>query len=330
MLSLLTVVLAVLVGVSLGLLGGGGSVLTVPLLVYVAQQGPQEAIATSLLVVAATSALGAVSHARAGRVRWRVALLFGAAGMAGAFGGGRIGALMPGTLLLVLFAALLVVTAVAMLRGGRTVDDGARDQAGVWRILLHGVVVGGVTGVVGAGGGFLVVPALVLLGGLPMHAAVGTSLVVIAMKSGAGFLGYATSTPIDWPLALAVVVAASLGAVVAGRLSDRIEADRLRAGFGWFVLAVGQAVLITEVPGPARAWVVAGAAVLTAGIVAYVRRSPNVARDTSPVAATLDAPADPATSTTGTTTGTTTGSTTPDQATPDPTTPPRRIERSSL
>lgn len=288
MLPILTVVLAVLVGISLGLLGGGGSVLTVPLLVYVAQQGPQEAIATSLLVVAATSALGAVSHARAGRVRWRTALTFGAAGMVGAFGGGRVGSLLPGTVLLVLFAVLLVVTAVAMLSGGRSVDDSARGHAGVWRILLHGAVVGFVTGVVGAGGGFLVVPALVLLGGLPMHTAVGTSLVVIAMKSGAGFLGYATSTQVDWPLALAVVAAASLGAVVAGRLSGRIDADRLRAGFGWFVLAVGQAVLVTEVPAAARPWTIAGAVLLTTAVVVYVRRSAATARDTSPVTTVSD------------------------------------------
>lgn len=324
MLPVLTVVLAVLVGVSLGLLGGGGSVLTVPLLVYVAQQGPQEAIATSLLVVAATSALGAVSHARAGRVEWRTALVFGSAGMVGAYAGGRVGSLLPGTLLLVLFSVLLVVTAVAMLRGGRAVDAGAQGHARVWRVLLHGVVVGFITGVVGAGGGFLVVPALVLLGGLPMHTAVGTSLVVIAMKSGAGFLGYASQTPIDWPLAVAVVVAASLGAVVAGRLSDRIDADRLRAAFGWFVLAVGQAVLVTEVPAPARPWTLAGAVVLTAGVIAYVRRSASEARDTSPVAVLDDAHPGSGTSTT-----TVPRILDPDSD-PDPTTTTRSIERSSL
>lgn len=281
MLSVLTVVLAVLVGVSLGLLGGGGSVLTVPLLVYVAQQGPREAIATSLLVVAATSALGAVSHARAGRVRWRTALSFGGAGMLGAYGGGRVGALLPGTLLLVLFAVLLVATSVAMLRGSDPDEGAATGYASVWHVLLHGIIVGFVTGVVGAGGGFLVVPALVLLGGLPMHAAVGTSLVVIAMKSTAGFAGYVSATAIDWPLAIAVVLAASLGAIVAGRASDRIDADRLRVGFGWFVLAVGQGVLVTEVPSAARPWALAGAVVVTAVVIALVRRPTAVVRDAS-------------------------------------------------
>lgn len=279
MLPALTILLAVLVGVSLGLLGGGGSVLTVPLLVYVAQQGPQEAVATSLLVVAATSALGAVSHARAGRVRWRTALLFGTAGMAGAYGGGRVGSMLPGTVLLVLFAGLLVVTSVAMLRGGGPGDARRTGHGSIGRILLHGIVVGFVTGVVGAGGGFLVVPALVLLGGLPMHAAVGTSLVVIAMKSTAGFAGYVTGTSIDWPLALGVVAAASIGAVLAGRFSERIDADRLRVGFGWFVLGVGQVVLVTEVPAAARPWTIAGSLLLTAAVVAHVRASGEEPRE---------------------------------------------------
>lgn len=282
MLPLLTVVLAVLVGVSLGLLGGGGSVLTVPLLVYVAQQGPQEAIATSLLVVAATSALGAVSHARAGRVRWRTALTFGAAGMVGAYGGGRVGAMLPGPLLLVLFAALLIITSVAMLRGSSPDGDGATGHASARHVLLHGIVVGFATGVVGAGGGFLVVPALVLFGGLPMHTAVGTSLVVIAMKSTAGFAGYVAETAIDWPVALGVVVAASLGAIVAGRVGDRIDADQLRAGFGWFILAVGQTVLVTEVPAAARPWTLVGVVVLTAGVIAFVRRSRAPTPDPTP------------------------------------------------
>ena len=273
MLTALTVALAVLVGVSLGLLGGGGSVLTVPLLVYVAQQGAQEAIATSLLVVGATSALGAASHARAGRVQWRTALVFGAAGMVGAYAGGRVGSLLPGTLLLVLFAVLLVVTALAMLRRGDPPTRDEQGHGGIARVLLHGIVVGVVTGVVGAGGGFLVVPALVVLGGLPMHTAVATSLVVISMKSFAGFAGYAAATEIDWPLALAVVAAASLGAAVAGHLSARIRADRLRAGFGWFVLAVGQVVLVTEVPAAARWWTLAGAVALTVGVVVHHRRA---------------------------------------------------------
>ncbi|MGB3830112.1 MAG: sulfite exporter TauE/SafE family protein, partial [Ornithinimicrobium sp.] len=198
----LTLVFAVLVGVTLGLLGGGGSILTVPLLVYVAGMETKEAIATSLLVVGVTSAVGAISHARAGRVQWRTGLVFGAAGMAGAYTGGRVAEFIPGQWLLIGFAVMMVATALAMLRGRREVDPAdAPTHLPTARVIIDGLVVGLVTGLVGAGGGFLVVPALALLGGLPMPVAIGTSLVVIAMKSMAGLAGYLASVTIDWPMA---------------------------------------------------------------------------------------------------------------------------------
>ena len=171
----LTIVLAVFVGVSLGLLGGGGSILTVPLLAYVAGLEAKQAIATSLLVVGVTSAVGAFSHARAGRVQWRTGLVFGAAGMAGAYAGGLLARFIPGTVLLIGFAVIMIATAVAMLRGRRDISavDAPRSLP-LFKIILEGLIVGLVTGLVGAGGGFLVVPALALLGGLPMPVAVGT------------------------------------------------------------------------------------------------------------------------------------------------------------
>ena len=240
--------LSTLVGVSLGILGGGGSILTVPILVYVAGMNPKEAIAASLFVVGVTSAAGAVSHARAGRVRWRTGLLFGAAGLTGAFLGGTLGGHLPGTLLLVAFALMMLATSFAMIRG-RTVDESRRHaELPVFRVLLDGLVVGLVTGLVGAGGGFLVVPALALLGGLPMSVAVGTSLLVIAMKSLGGLAGYLSSVHLDWGLVVAVTAAAVLGSVAGGRLSGRIPEDALRKGFGWFVLVMGGFVLVQEAP----------------------------------------------------------------------------------
>jgi uncharacterized protein len=285
----LTVVLllSLLIGVSLGLLGGGGSILTVPILVYVAGQDPKTAIATSLLVVGVTSAAGMISHARAGRVRWRTGLLFGAAGMVGAYGGGRVAEFIPGTALLVAFGIMMVVTSVAMLRGRREVaPEHDADDLPVGRILLEGAVVGAVTGLVGAGGGFLVVPALVLLGGLPMATAVGTSLLVIAMKSGAGLLGYLASTPIDWELAGLVTAAAVVGSVAGGRLAGRIPEAQLRRAFGWFVLVMAVFVLVQELPDDIRGallgspvtWaVLVAVAVVTA--VARRRRRPRPAID---------------------------------------------------
>ncbi|MET1035338.1 MAG: sulfite exporter TauE/SafE family protein [Arthrobacter sp.] len=247
-----TLLLSVVIGLSLGLLGGGGSILTVPILTYVAGLQPREAIAASLFVVGATSAFGAVSHARKGRVQWRTGLIFGAAGMVGAFGGGLLGGRIPGTILMIAFALMMVATSLAMIRGRKNRAAEAHEgELPVGKVVLEGLVVGLVTGLVGAGGGFLVVPALALLGGLSMPVAVGTSLVVIAMKSFAGLGGYLTSVSLDWALVGGVTAAAILGSLVGTRLAGRIPEAALRKGFGVFVLVMGVFVLVQELPGPA-------------------------------------------------------------------------------
>ncbi|WP_433393254.1 sulfite exporter TauE/SafE family protein [Micromonospora sp. KLBMP9576] len=276
----LTLGLAVLIGVSLGLLGGGGSILAVPLLVYVADLPPREAIATSLLVVGVTSAVGVLPHARAGRIRWRTGLIFGLAGMAGAYAGGRLAAFVPAALLLTGFAVMMLATATAMIRGRRGGGAGgaARPELPTLRVVLDGLVVGLVTGLVGAGGGFLVVPALALLGGLPMPVAVGTSLVVIAMKSFAGLAGYLSTVSIDWGLAAAVTGAAVLGSLAGGRLAGRVPEAVLRGAFGWFVAVMGVFVLAQQLPERLRTepllWaVVAGAAVVVAAVAVVRRRT---------------------------------------------------------
>lgn len=278
--TVLTVVLAAAIGLSLGTLGGGGSILAVPLLVYVADLPAKEAIATSLLVVGATSAVAVLPHARAGRVRWRTGLLFGAAGMAGAYGGGRLAAYVPAGFLLGLFAVLMLGTAAAMIRGRRSdVVRPVPSELPVLKALAEGVVVGLVTGLVGAGGGFLVVPALALIGGLPMPVAVGTSLLVIAMKSFAGLAGYLSAVDIDWRLAAAVTAAAILGSLVGSRLTGVVREDVLRRAFGWFVLGVGAFVLVQQLPADLRQnlWLwagVAGAVTVTAWRVRLQRRNP--------------------------------------------------------
>jgi uncharacterized protein len=244
----LTIGLAVLVGVTLGLLGGGGSILTVPLLAYVAGMDAKQAIATSLLVVGVTSAVGAVSHARAGRVQWRTGLVFGAAGMAGAYAGGLLARFIPGTVLLISFAVIMIATAVAMLRGRKNSNACDRtDSPPGFKIVLEGLAVGLVTGLIGAGGGFLIVPALALLAGLPMLVAVGTSLMVITMNSFAGFTGYLASVQIDWGLAAAVTAAALVGGLIGARLTAMVNPDALRKMFGWFVLAMSSVILGQEI-----------------------------------------------------------------------------------
>ena len=262
----LTIGLAVLVGISLGLLGGGGSILTVPLLAYVAGMEPTHAIAMSLLVVGVTSAIAAITHARAGRVRWRVAVLFGLVAMAGAYAGGRLARFIPGTVLLVSFAVIMIAAGVAMLRGRNDTTSADRDQPlPVLRIALLGVAVGMISGLVGAGGGFLLVPALALLGGLPMPTAVGTSLVVIAMQSFAGFAGHLTNEQIDWHLAAFITAAAVVGALIGGRLIVFVNPGTLRQMFGWFVLLMASVILAQEV-NPAVGAVAAGLTLGAAGM----------------------------------------------------------------
>lgn len=252
---LVALLFALLIGVSLGLLGGGGSILTVPILRYVLGMEGHEAIATSLLVVGTTSLAALIAHARKGRVQWRTGFVFGGAGMVGAFLAGTVAHRIPAPLLLAAFSVMMFATAIAMLRPERsprrsTNHAGARRAARLPlpKIVLEGLVVGAVTGLVGAGGGFLVVPALVLLERLPMATAIGTSLLVIALKSLAGFAGYAGHTSIDWPLALGVSAFAVAGSVGGAWFAERLSARALRQGFGWFVVAMAFFILARELP----------------------------------------------------------------------------------
>ncbi|WP_411123116.1 sulfite exporter TauE/SafE family protein [Streptomyces sp. x-19] len=269
--SVLTLAASLLIGVFLGVLGGGGSMLTVPILVYLAGQHTQQAIAASLFVVGVTSLAGLTSHARAGRVRWRTGTLFGLAGMAGAYAGGRLAAYIPDTVLLVAFALMMLATAAAMLRGPRKTSKRAHGELPLYRLLLQGLLVGVVTGLLGAGGGFLIVPALALLAGLPMGSAVGTSLLVIAMNSFAGLAGHLSDAHLDWSLTLAVTVAAVLGSLIGGRLAGRIPQRALRTGFGWFVVAMGGFVLGQQI-GPV---VLAPVPVVAATLLVRRRRAPG-------------------------------------------------------
>lgn len=241
----LAVILSVAIGLTVGLLGGGGSILTLPLLVYLLGVEAKQAIASSLLVVGATALVGAVSHARAGNVQALAGALFGGAAMAGAFVGGRLAGLVPGASLLLVFAAILLVTALAMMRP-RAEPTEARPIAPS-RIVPIGVSVGVLAGFVGAGGGFLVVPALVLFGGLTMRQAVGTSLMVIALQSFAGLLGHLRHTTIDLRLAGLLTGAAVTGALVGAALARRVEAAHLRRGFAWLVLSMGLFMLGKQV-----------------------------------------------------------------------------------
>jgi uncharacterized protein len=261
----LTVALAALVGISLGLLGGGGSILTVPLLAYVGGLEAKHAITMSLLVVGVTSAVGAITHARGGRVRWRVAAVFGLAAMTGAYAGGRLAHFFSGTALLIGFATIMIAAGVAMLRGRKDTSVDGNVRAPLVKLALLGIGVGTMSGLVGAGGGFLLVPALALVAGLPMPVAVGTSLVVISMQSFAGLAGQLASEQVDWRLAAMVTAAAVVGAIVGGRLVPLVDPKALRKAFGWMVLAMASVMLYRETQ-PAIGAAAAGLTVLAAVI----------------------------------------------------------------
>jgi uncharacterized membrane protein YfcA len=240
----LTLVLAGLVGVVVGLLGGGGSVLTVPLLTFGLGLSPSSAIAMSLLVVAVTSAAALVPHALAGRVRWGTGFLFGPAGVAGAFVGGTLGSRLPDAVVMVAFGVMMAASAWGMLRPRRAARCAGTPSLA--RIIVLGAAVGLLTGLVGAGGGFLIVPALVCLIGLPMHAAVGTSLLIITMNAAAGAAARIGHADVDWGLTLAITGIAVAGAVIGSRLSGRISQDALRRGFGLLVAVVAALVLLQQ------------------------------------------------------------------------------------
>lgn len=247
---ILALPLSLFIGISLGLLGGGGSILTVPILIYALGVDEKAAMATSLLVVGITSAVAAVQHARAGNVVWRVAVVFAPAGMLGAFLGGLVARFIPASLLLILFALIMTGTGLCMWRGRKVpcVQQQAATGLPIAKILREGLVVGVVTGLVGAGGGFLVVPALALLGGLSMPLAVGTSLVVISLKSFAGLAGYASHVQIDWSLAALVTVTAVAGSFAGARLTRHVAPDTLRKSFAVFVLCMAAYLLWKQIP----------------------------------------------------------------------------------
>ncbi len=247
LLLLLAVPLSLLIGIGLGVLGGGGSILTVPLLVYVLGVPDKAAIAASLFVVGVTSAVAAWAHARAGNVSWRTSLVFAVGGMSGAFVGGRLAQFVPATWLLAVFATIMLAAAFFMWRG-RSQDATTKPAAPLPLLLLQGLVIGSVTGLVGAGGGFLIVPALALSGGLSMPRAVGSSLVVIALQSFAGFAGHIGHVQVPWTLTLAVTGTAVAGSFLGAAWSKRISPTALRKGFAVFIVIMAAFILSQQLP----------------------------------------------------------------------------------
>jgi uncharacterized protein len=253
---------SVLIGISLGLIGGGGSVLTVPVLYYLFGLAPLAATTWSLFIVGATSAVGSVTCFRKKEVHLKAAFLFGVPSIAAVFA--TRAWLLPaipeqvfsigetvitrGLLLLLLFAALMIAASYGMIRKSRLlVKDAQPFRINYPLILAEGLIVGTLTGLVGAGGGFLIIPALVLISGLPMKQAVGTSLVIIAMKSLIGFLADADTISADWSQLLLITACAIVGVFIGSWLSRRVNGETLKPVFGWFILIMGLYIIISEV-----------------------------------------------------------------------------------
>ncbi|MEN8375668.1 MAG: sulfite exporter TauE/SafE family protein [Gemmatimonadota bacterium] len=241
----LGLVLALLVGVSLGLLGGGGSILTVPIFVYALGIEAKSAIAMSLAVVSVTALVGAVTHWRVGNVALRTAFLFAPFAMAGTFAGARMSAFFSGAGQLTLFAFVMLAAAGFMLHGRPDPPDEG-DVASPFRlafVALLGLVVGVLTGLVGVGGGFLIVPALVLLARVPMKRAVGTSLLVIALNAGSGFWGYLGLVDVLWSFMAGFAAVAIVGILIGTRLVRHVPALALRKAFAVFLIGMGLLIL---------------------------------------------------------------------------------------
>ena len=244
--TILSLVFGGLIGFSLGLLGGGGSILTVPILVYVIGQDVHAATGTSLAIVGASALLGALAHRRRGNVRMKSGLIFGLMSMIGAIPGVWLNHIIAGKVILILFGFLMIAVAISMLH--KKIAHPEPKAAGMpceaytpkdwFRLLLMGLVVGVLTGFFGVGGGFLIVPALVLVGNFPTHQAVGTSLLVIAMASVSGFLGHLSLGAVDLGIVglfvLGGLPAVLFGTALAGKMPER----KLAKAFGWFIILV--------------------------------------------------------------------------------------------
>ncbi len=244
---------ALAVGVSLGLLGSGGSILTVPVLVYLLHQPPKQAIAGSLAIVGAIALVGAVRYASQGLTSWRHVLLFGVPGVVATYAGSWVSQFVPGLLQLVVFAAIMGVASWVMLRPPRLMSGDSGERALIW-LIAAGIGVGLVTGFVGVGGGFLLVPALVMLGGLNMHRAVATSLAVIVINSVGGLYKHVgllagTGQSLDWHIIGLFILIGAAGSLVGNVVARRIPQQGLRRVFGVFLILMCGFILWRTVPG---------------------------------------------------------------------------------
>lgn len=248
---LIASVVGLIIGALLGLLGGGGSILAVPALVYLLHVDVTQAILVALIVVAAGAAVGAAAKVTAGQVQWRMAAVFAAAGIPATFVGAAIGRLLPQPVVLLGFAAVMIIAGVRMLTDGGDIGVACRvDESGInWRrcaprSIPAGFAVGLLTGLFGVGGGFLIIPALVVVLGIEMSTAIGTSLLIIIANSVAGIASHLGGITVDWWVTGSFVAAAMATSLVAGYFGTKTDTTRLQRWFAYMVFAVAAYVLV--------------------------------------------------------------------------------------
>lgn len=244
---------AIVIGLSLGLFGSGGSILTVPVLLYLLHMPPQLAIASSLLIVAGISLFGSVRNGLQGLISWRHVLWFGIPGMLGTYGGAWLGTLVDARWQLLVFSLLMLVAAAMMWRNsGKNTANTETKAFKPAKIVIDGLVVGVVTGFVGVGGGFLIVPALVLMGGLSMPIGIATSLVIIAMKSFVGFGKYymvmsEQGTSFDWKTIGLMIIAGIAGSFIGAAVGKKLPKQQLQKAFAVFLVIMAAVVIYQSV-----------------------------------------------------------------------------------
>ena len=261
--EILGYIASLIIGISLGLIGGGGSILTVPVLVYLFGIEPILATAYSLFIVGSTSLIGAIPKFKQGLINVKTAVIFGIPSIAAVFATRKF--MVPAIprvvfnvgefevtkslLMMLLFAVLMIIASVSMINSKEEKDEqiASQQKFNYPLILVEGIVVGILTGLVGAGGGFLIIPALVILSKLPMKQAVGTSLLIIAAKSLIGFTGDLSHFVMDWKLLAIVTIIAIAGIILGDWMNKKISSEKLKKSFGWFVLVMGIYIIIKEI-----------------------------------------------------------------------------------
>ncbi len=238
--TIIALILAVSMGASLGALGGGGSILTLPIFVFIAGIPAREAVAMSMVVVGGTSLLGAGLHFWRGNFNLKAAIVFSASGTIAAYFGSYLTQLVSQRVLLGIFSAIMLGAGFPMVRGQARFESEVKCHVG--RCLVVGAFVGALTGFLGVGGGFIIVPALVLFAGVETKNAVGTSLAIITLAGAGGLLGHMQNTSLDWPLTLSFLGLAIAGMFAGFWIADNVPGPALKKSFGWFVIVLAVVV----------------------------------------------------------------------------------------